>query len=336
MGRSMSRSQRSPPVNRKPRLTIAQVLTWADEHYRRTGEWPRHTSGSVRGTGDETWGGINDALYRGTRGFRGGSTLARELYRLRGRRTPRNVPPLDEAEIFRWAQEYFRRVGRWPAGSDRAAEAAPGETWGAVDLALQRGTRGLPGGSSLPRLLAVKGGKRNPAQLPRLSVARILKWADSFHRAHGHWPGHKSGPVTESPQETWCAIDKALRAGRRGLPGGTSLSKILNQHRGAHGGGSRLPRKIPESDRLSIHQISAWGRDHKAKTGCFPNRDSGPISGTDGLTRFIVDCALKRGSRGLPGGSSLAQMFGDRRKNGVVQRARSATLRRKRVIAVGR
>jgi hypothetical protein len=45
------------------------------------------------------------------------------------------------------------RTGRWPsAGSGPIAEA-PGEKWNADNMALVKGNRGLPGGSSLARLL---------------------------------------------------------------------------------------------------------------------------------------------------------------------------------------
>ena len=150
-------------------------------------------------------------------------------------------------------------MGRWPVESDRLAEAAPGEIWVAIDLALRRGTRGLVGGSSLSRLLAAKGVKRNHLRGPRLSVARILKWADSHYRSRGHWPSSRSGPVAEAPLETWCAINKALRAGQRGLPGGLSLSAFLNQHRGTYGGRSRCPGQItgPGSSGTLPQAISA-------------------------------------------------------------------------------
>jgi hypothetical protein len=49
------------------------------------------------------------------------------------------------------------RTGKWPqAGSGPVAEA-PGENWSAIDYALRRGYRGLPGDSSLSWLLAQNG-----------------------------------------------------------------------------------------------------------------------------------------------------------------------------------
>jgi hypothetical protein len=64
--------------------------------------------------------------------------------RLRHRR-----PPLTEALILRWADAHFERTGTWPQQNSGEVADAPGTTWRGVDLALARGRRGLPGGSSL-------------------------------------------------------------------------------------------------------------------------------------------------------------------------------------------
>jgi hypothetical protein len=81
----------------------------------------------------------------------------------------------------------------------------------------------LAGGSSLAR----KRGVRNPSCLPPLTEEQILAWAQSYRRANGVWPRYRSGPVAEAPGESWARIDSALRYGRRGLGGGSSLAKLL-------------------------------------------------------------------------------------------------------------
>jgi hypothetical protein len=55
-----------------------------------------------------------------------------------------------------------------------------------------------------------------------LTVDTILRWADRHHGRTGKWPYLKTGSVPESPGDTWAMIDAGLRAGSRGLPGGTS------------------------------------------------------------------------------------------------------------------
>jgi hypothetical protein len=102
-------------------------------------------------------------------------------------------------------------------------------TWSAVDAALKVGHRGLPGGSSLFRLMAQHREKRTA-----LGIERILAWADSHHAATGSWPTLHSGKVVDTAGENSYTINGNLKVGRRGLPGGQSLAKLLAEHRGAH------------------------------------------------------------------------------------------------------
>jgi hypothetical protein len=105
---------------------------------------------------------------------------------------------------------------------------AADDTWGRLDKALRKGGRGLPGGSSLARLLAERRGVRNLRALPPLSVALILRWARAHRRATGHWPTTKTrGPIRGAPGENWAIIHSALREGKRGLPAGLSLHLLL-------------------------------------------------------------------------------------------------------------
>ncbi len=72
------------------------------------------------------------------------------------------------------------------------------ETWLGVDNSLRHGLRGLPGGSSLARFLAEKRDVRNIKNLPPLTDALILKWADEFHERTGSWPSAHSGTIPNS------------------------------------------------------------------------------------------------------------------------------------------
>ncbi len=297
----------------KPRLTFRLILQWSDEFHRLKGRWPHNFAGHIKWAGEDTWSRMNDALAQGNRGLKGGSSLAKLLYIHRGVRSPRNVPTLNEEQIFRWAQAHFKRTGRWPRGNSGKVTGAPGETWAAIDIALTRGKRGLPGGSSVAQLLARRGVKRNPQGLPPFSVNEVLLLADQFFKSRGHWPYRNSGPIDGLPSETWMAIDKALQRGSRGLPAGWTLSSFPNTHRGIYGGRSRRSRRIRESKHLSMEQIVAWGKSHFRRHRIYPNRDTGQIAGSGGLKWSTVDSALKSGSRGLPGGCSLARLFGSRR-----------------------
>jgi hypothetical protein len=55
-----------------------------------------------------------------------------------------------------WADAHRERTGRWPNCKAGPVLDAPGETWSAVDAALNSGGRGLTGRISLAQLLAVK------------------------------------------------------------------------------------------------------------------------------------------------------------------------------------
>jgi hypothetical protein len=109
---------------------------------------------------------------------------------------------------------------------------AGGETWRGINLALGRGHRGMPGGSSLAQLLAAERGKRNKSWLPLLTVEQILAWADKHRERTGRWPNRSSGPVADVPGGTWKDINGCLQRGFRGLPGGDTLARLLEEHRG--------------------------------------------------------------------------------------------------------
>jgi hypothetical protein len=142
-----------------------------------------------------------------------------------------NLPPFTVEQILAWADAHHRRTRRWPIAGSGAIAEAPGETWAAVDAALRDGRRGQPGGSSLARLLGEQRGIRNRMALPPFTVEQILAWADAHFQRTGNWPRRSSGPIAEAPGETWLAVHSALQQGDRGLPGGSSLARVLAEHR---------------------------------------------------------------------------------------------------------
>jgi hypothetical protein len=299
----------SAPKKRRPArlrarrrlLTIRQILAWADAWFARTGHWPHVASGPIPEALGETWASIESNLRRGQRGLPYRTTLARLLAEHRGARNHMGLAPLTIAKILLWADAYYRATGTWPTAESGAIAGAPGETWLRVETALRNGLRGLPGGTSLARLLAQTRGVRNPKDLPRLTRRRILAWADAYRALTGAWPTRNSGPVAEAPGETWSGLDTALRDGLRGLKGGSSLARLLARHRGVPN-----PQALA---RLTIAVILAWADAHRALTGQWPTMASGPVRGVDGETWHALDSALRQGLRGLPGGSSLARLL---------------------------
>jgi hypothetical protein len=78
----------------KPRLTVAQILAWADGHQARTGAWPTQRSGLVTDAPGEWWSGLHSALLQGRRSLPGGDTLFQLLARERGVADRRGCRPL--------------------------------------------------------------------------------------------------------------------------------------------------------------------------------------------------------------------------------------------------
>jgi hypothetical protein len=288
----------------RPLLTEQQILAWADAHRQRTGAWPHSRSGPIRDAPGETWRNVDHALHKQLRGLTNGVTLAQLLTTHRGLRTRSYAPALTEKQILAWADAYEERTGTWPHAHSGPIPEAPGETWRAVDDALQQGSRGLRGDRSLARLLAQRRGVRNRTSLPRLRVEQILAWADGHHRRTGAWPTSKSGPVRDAPDETWKGVDMALHWGYRGLRGGTTLARLLAQRRGVRNR-TNLPR-------LDYPHILNWASAHHRRTGAWPTKDTGQIASGVSETWQRVDQALRRGYRGLPGGLSLARLLHER------------------------
>jgi len=138
---------------RLPSLSQEQILSWCDAYHRRTRRWPTNTSGPIPEAPGETWDHVARALTGGLRGLPGGSSLASLLSRERGVRNRTVLTRLTLEQIRAWAKSHRERTGQCPDKDSGPIPEAPGETWGAVESALFRGGRGLPGGYSLARLL---------------------------------------------------------------------------------------------------------------------------------------------------------------------------------------
>jgi hypothetical protein len=288
----------------KPELSVSVILEWADQFHRRNGRWPNAESGRISGS-DLTWMAVEGALKRGYRGLPGGSSIARLLADQRGYRNPQALTRLAVPQILKWADAYHRRAGHWPRMVSGPISSTQGENWRSVDHALRRGIRELPGGSSLAKLLAEHRGRRNGAALPPLTTSRVLAWADSHRRRTGSWPRETSGLIQEAPGETWHNVDRVLRAGYRGFPGGSSLARLLESHRGV--------RNIKALPRLTLGQITRWANAYRRRTGEWPRMGSGLVPGTR-ESWSAINAALINGRRGLPGGSSLAKLLAHKPK----------------------
>lgn len=284
-------------------LSVSRILAWADAFYERTGSWPNRTSGRIGRNVPFTWRTIDRALREGSHGLPGGFSLACLLEN--EREVPYAKPALTEEDILSWADGHFQRTGAWPSAKSGQVFDEPQETWSALNSSLKKGSRGLPGGSSLSRLLAEKRGKRPKTYRPPLSSEMILSWADDYFQRKGHWPRVQSGHIPGT-RETWHRIHSALVAGNRGLPGGSSLSRFLAEHRGV-----RNSKNLPD---LSEEQVLAWCDAHYQRFGSWPKRRiDDPIPEAPGETWATVFDAFSRGNRGLRQPMSLAQLLVEKR-----------------------
>ena len=288
-----------------PKLSIRQILKWADAHHQRTGEWPTENSGEVFGAPGENWNNIAGAFYRGGRGLPRNLSLAKLLAEKRGVRSTSGLSKLTLALILKYADAHHQRTGEWPSVNSGEVFGAPGENWRSIAGALYQGGRGLREKSSLSKLLAEKRGVPHPKAHPKLNLQMILEWADTHYRKTGEWPNGNTGDVFGAEGETWRSIANALHQGGRGLRAKSSLAKLLADKRGVRNN-SNLPR-------LTIDQILKWADAHYQRVGHWPKAKSGEVVDAPGEKWVNLFSAVSMGLRGLPGGLSLAKLFTSKR-----------------------
>jgi hypothetical protein len=287
------------------RLTINDILKWADQHHEWTGRWPITRDGPVLGVQGETWEGINTALRKGGRGMKGGTSLTRLLARRRGALDTRRIrPDLTREQIIDWARSHQLRTGEWPTRESGQVPSAPDVSWSTVWRTLRRGGTHLPGGESLRDLLRKEFSIWSSRGNRPLTPALILKWADEHHSRTGKWPVVMSGQIPRQTH-TWAAINEALKHGRCGLPGGTSVAKFLRQHRG-----SAYDKRVVQ---FTEKQILEWAEEFFKRQRRWPTAKAGywPPAKVPWST---INRALVHGKQGLPGGSSLSALLKSRRR----------------------
>ena len=217
-------------------------------------------------------------------------------------------PELTQDEILAWADAHHahRPVAHVAIGAD---PAGAGETWLAVEAALALGLRGLPGRSTIPRLLDEHRGRYNPGD-PRFTIEQILAWADAYHERMGRWPIADSGDIPDRQGLNWDIVDNALRNGVGGLRSGSSICRLLAAKCGVFHHIGLLS--------LTEQQILAWADAWHARTGQWPTNTSGDIPGLEGINWASVNDALRCGRSGLRPGSSLSRLLAAQR--GLVRR----------------
>src|SRR5262245_10887275 len=140
-----------------------------------------------------------------------------------------------EQDVRRAAEAGYTRCLIKPAGPPFQLLDAHRGVWadtGSTGRNLVSGGRGVCRGLRGYGSLSRHEGAESESAL-HLSLKQILAWADTFHKRTGQWPKHTSGPIPEAPGETWGAVHSALYHGGRGLPGGSSLYRVLRRRKEA-------------------------------------------------------------------------------------------------------
>lgn len=220
---------------------------------------------------------------------------------------------LEEAQIIDWVKQHIDAYGKKPGKHTGpvkfAADEHKGITWAAIDIALKKGLRGLPGKSSLVKLINENLGIRSYHNPPTLPTQLILDWITLFINKHKRKPNKLDGPIEfaegEYLGETWSSIDMALWRGGRGQPGKSSLASLIQENFGI--------KNHLDLPALSAKLILDWVKQYIDVHGKKPHRTSGIIEPVSeeykDITWTIVNTALEVGTRGLPGGSSLARLI---------------------------
>lgn len=284
-----------------PEFIVCRALEFFDKN----GKPPPVKNGLVEGgyPGD-TWCGYDFCLRNGYRGLPKLGSLAKLLSERCGFKYQCDIPDLCEESILSLAELYKEKHSKWPGQKSGPVEGGyPGDTWAVYELHLRDGGRGLPGGSSVAKLISSKHEHAHAKNRPELTYDFIIARASEYFDANSKYPAVRSGSVPGGHTgDTWFCYDQALREGLRGLPGGTSLKALFAERLGAV---DHLRKPT-----LAFEHIVDLARQHKSLRGSRPSCASGDVlGGHPGDTWRGYDQALKNGSRGLPKGKSLSKLL---------------------------
>jgi hypothetical protein len=280
--------------------------------------WEEDSAGAFILLKNESWKAIDSAIYLGLRGLKGLRGLT--LHTFKQKHGLGDCRTLTEEQLVAWIRKFRERQGKWPSDSDTTVWdqdergewfIVPGESWGALDSTLGKGTRGLAHlkGQSLSKL------RRRHGLHEDRSEEQIVRWIRLFHEKEGRWPSQYDLAVWDRTDlgewvlvanESWKRLDTIIRLGCRGMKGlkGSSLPALRRRH--------------GLTDDFTESQIRGWVRLFREKEGRWPSNsdrtiwdkdDQGRWSVVQGENWRIVDAAFRLGLRGLKGfrGSSLAR-----------------------------
>jgi hypothetical protein len=221
------RPLRFRPARRRPDLTVEQILTWCDAFRDRVGHWPTPADRG-RGLPDTTWcpGHVPEerSPWSVPRLLAGPTAVPTPG----AAASPLPLPTHPDADPLGGGRASRPHRGLAHSGFRPDHRRAPGVVVEGESRAA-RGASGLARRQLAAPTAPGSTGVRTIAALPRLQSQEILFWAEAHHDRTRAWPTRMSGPIPEAPGENWHAVDSALKSGGRGLPGGDSLSRLLDR-----------------------------------------------------------------------------------------------------------
>jgi hypothetical protein len=107
--------------------------------------------------------------------------------------------------------------------------------------------------------------RRGRPPRPLLYISQILAWADEHFRRTGAWPTNQSGRIPGTLDEKWINIDGSLRFGLSGLRPGSSIARLLAEHRGHRNRNGLPPLPVAEILRWAdaFHKLTAISADRR-------------------------------------------------------------------------
>ena len=296
----------------RPDLTIEQILAWADAYFEAAGTVAERGVRTDRRGPEDKLESDQHVAAKGRRGLPGGTTLERLLVEHRGEPAKRRHIELTVEQILAWADTHYEAAGSWPTAASGPVARCSGAH---MELGQHHAAQGRPGPAgrldACPLAEAARSGGRDWPMAKRpsaLTVDLILSWADAYHEEHGNWPNKGSGPVPDAPKYRWSWVDTMLREGVPGLPGGSTLARLLEQH----GRAAWRPRQNARTA-LTVDLILSWADAYHQEHGNWPSTRSGAVPGAPAENWNNINQALWTGRQGLPPRMSLARLLAEKR-----------------------
>ncbi len=259
----------------RPKLSEPLILYHTLKYYLdHDGYFPGQTSGPVEGMIDEDWGNWRTAQSCNKRGLRG--NLTQDQFRVKyGIRFGSLTKPL----IVELALNHLKHEGKLPPrdskhilGKDGQPIDEFGESWNIIYKDCLAGRRGIPKGTYLNDIYieyGLKMGQLSNEIIIDEIVAHLLSKPDA-----PEFPNELTGQVNGYAAEKWSGIEAALSKKNRGIAEQSTIPQLI--------------------ERFILDQADK----HKAITGVYPDKNSGPLTDYPEVEWSIIDQALQNKGKG--------------------------------------